>query len=314
MTDSAKTDFYPDRPVLVIAGPTASGKTGTALLVCRELGGEVISADSMQVYRGMNIGTAKATSEEQSAIRHHLIDIREPGERYSVADYKRDATAAIREIYARGRRPVLCGGTGQYLSAMIDGLVFNDESPDLDLRARLNKQAESEGMAGLLEQLRKLDPESAERLAPGDQKRIIRALEINLQTGMTIGRQNELSRAAGPDFCFKVYGLTHERPVLYERINQRVVEMIDAGLAGEVQNLLNLGISSDSTCLQAIGYKEMLPYLRGETSLPETIASIQQATRRYAKRQMTWFRKIDGMHWLTNQTAEENAKIISRNL
>jgi len=310
MIDQEKPYFYQDKPVLVIAGPTASGKTETALLVCEAIGGEVVSADSMQIYQGMDIGTAKATPAEQARIPHHLIDIRQPGERYSVADYKRDATAAIRDIYDRGRRPVLCGGTGQYLSALIDGLVFNESPPDLELRQALNWQADQEGLAALYAKLQKIDPDRAERLPPGDRKRIIRALEIYAQTGLTIEQQNVLSRLAGPDFCFEIYGLTHERPVLYERINRRVEKMVAEGLAREVQALLDRGTPLDSTCLQAIGYKEMIAYCSGQTSLADTIANIQQATRRYAKRQITWFKKIQGLSWIINLQPAENAEII----
>jgi tRNA dimethylallyltransferase len=309
-----RQDTSPNPPVLVIAGPTASGKTETALLLCEHLGGEVVSADSMQIYRGMDIGTAKATPTERARAPHHLIDLRDPGERYSVADYKRDATAAIRAIHARGHRPVLCGGTGQYLSALVEGLVFTDEMPDLDLRARLIEQARQNGIGALHEELRKVDPESAERLAANDQKRIIRALEVFLQSGLTIGEQNRLSRLAGPEFQFRVFGLSHDRPVLYERINQRVIAMVKAGLAQEAERLLARGIPRDSTCLQAIGYKEMIPYLAGEISLDDTISAIQQATRRYAKRQLTWFNKLSGLTWLTNRTPDQFAQDILANL
>jgi len=310
MSKLEKPDFHTDLPVLVIAGPTASGKTETALLVCEAIGGEIVSADSMQIYRGMDIGTAKATRDEQIRVPHHLIDICNPGERYSVADYKRDATDAIREIYARKKRPVLCGGTGQYLSALIDGLSFNDDALDLNLRNELNRQADLTGLPALYARLQQVDPSSAARLAPADRKRIIRALEVFEKTGLTIDQQNARSRLNGPDFCFDIYGLNHDRPLLYERINRRVESMVTAGLADEVRQLLAQGTPLDSTCLQAIGYKEMIPVCRGEISMAEAIASIQQATRRYAKRQLTWFRKISGLQWLQNQTPSENAQLI----
>ncbi len=304
--------YRTDKPVIVVTGPTASGKTSTALLICQALDGEIVSADSMQIYRGMDIGTAKATPAEQHLVRHHLLDIREPGERYSVADYKIDATTAIQDIYNRGCWPVLCGGTGQYLSAIIEGLTFSAVPTDLELRERLNQEAQAKGIEVLIEKLRQLDPDSATRLAPGDQKRIVRALEINLQTGHTLAYQNEKSRQLEPDFCFEVYGLGHDRLLLYERINHRVLEMVSQGLEQEVRSLITR-LSPDSNCLQAIGYKEMLPFLNGQVSREEAIANIQQATRRYAKRQMTWFRKLPGLTWLMNQTPEENAKIIQNN-
>lgn len=313
MNHLEKPDFRSEQPVLVIAGPTASGKTETALLVCEAIGGEIVSADSMQIYRGMDIGTAKATPDEQLRVPHHLIDIRAPGERYSVADYKRDATAAIRSIYSRGHRPVLCGGTGQYLSALIEGLSFSEDALDLNLRNDLNRQADLTGLPAMYAKLQQIDPVSAARLAPADRKRIIRALEVYEKTGLTIDQQNTQSRLNGPDFCFVIYGLSHDRHLLYERINRRVESMVAAGLAAEVKNLLEQGTPLDSTSLQAIGYKEMIPYCHSEISLDEAIASIQQATRRYAKRQMTWFRKINGLQWLINLTPTENAKIILKN-
>lgn len=303
-------DKQPARPVLVITGPTASGKTETALGLAERLNGEIISADSMQIYQGMDIGTAKATPAEQARIPHHLLDIQQPGERFSVADYKTAATAVIRDIYARGKWPILCGGTGQYLSAMIEGLEFSSTPTDFVLRETLNQEAASQGIDHLYCRLQQCDPETAARLAPADQKRIVRALEILIQTGLTIGQQNQQSRLAGPDFCYQAYCLSHERSVLYERINRRVYQMIDAGLAQEVQRLMDLHLPADSTCLQAIGYKEMLPFLHGETSLPETIACIQQASRRYAKRQLTWFRKMPGLIWLMDHTPEQNIELI----
>ncbi|MGI6333588.1 MAG: tRNA (adenosine(37)-N6)-dimethylallyltransferase MiaA [Saccharofermentanales bacterium] len=302
------------KPVLVIAGPTASGKTATALLLCQRLNGEIVSADSMQIYRGMDIGTAKATRQEQNLIEHHLLDIREPGEHYSVAQYKKDATMAIQDIFLRGRQPVLCGGTGQYLSAMIEGISFFPQPPDYSLRARLVERSERLGIEQVLAELAAVDPESAAKLAPGDRKRIIRALEVYYQTGMTISQQNQLSKQKGPDFSFRIFGLSHDREILYERINQRVGQMIDAGLIDEVRQLLAMGLDPASTCLQAIGYKEVLPYLVGEKSLEVVADNIRRASRRYAKRQMTWLKKIIGIHWLNNHSPEENTNIILNNI
>ena len=314
MDHNSKQYYFADNPVLVIAGPTASGKTGTALLLCEALDGEVVSADSMQIYRGMNIGTAKASAEEQLHIPHHMLDIRDPGQRYSVADYKNDASEAIRDIYRRGKRPVLCGGTGQYLSALIEGLVFTEIPTDFDLRQQLNLEAEQNGIDSLYQRLCSIDPDTAGRLSLSDQKRIVRALEVFQQTGQTISQLNIASRQAGPDFCFKSYCLSHDRPILYQRINQRVEEMIAEGLAEEVKKLLFGGLPPDSNCWQAIGYKEMLPFLRGEVGLSEVTINIQQSTRRYAKRQLTWFRKMSDLNWLMDLSAAESAKIILKNL
>lgn len=313
MNQELKPYYHTEKPVLVIAGPTASGKTSTALLLCEKLGGEVVSADSMQIYRGMDIGTAKATQEERCRIPHHLLDIRNPGDRFSVADYKTAATLVIQDIYDRGKQPVICGGTGQYLSALIEGLTFTDIPTDLTLRAQLNDEAQTNGLELLYERLLQLDPEAATRLASTDQKRIVRALEVYMQTGRTMTQHNLVSRQQGPDFYYRAYCLSHDRQILYDRINQRVIEMIDNGLADEVKALLALNLPAGSTCMQAIGYKEMIPYLQGDISLDDTIASIQQATRRYAKRQLTWFRKMPELKWLMNHSAEENLKIIIEN-
>ncbi|MGI6327255.1 MAG: tRNA (adenosine(37)-N6)-dimethylallyltransferase MiaA [Saccharofermentanales bacterium] len=313
MNHDKETESTP-KPVLVIAGPTASGKTATALLLCQALDGEIVSADSMQIYRGMDIGTAKATKQEQNLIRHHLLDIREPGEPYSVAQYKKDATIAIYDIFSRGKQPVLCGGTGQYLSAVIEGISFFPHPPNHSLRARLMERSERLGIEQMLSELAVVDPESAAKLAPGDRKRIIRALEIYYQTGMTIGQQNQLSRQKGPDFDFRIFGLSHDRAILYERINQRVGQMIDAGLIDEVRQLLARGLDPASTCLQAIGYKEVLPYLAGDKSLESVADDIRQASRRYAKRQMTWLKKITNIYWLKNHSPEENTKNILKNI
>lgn len=310
MNEPVKPYFRPDCPVLVICGPTASGKTDTALLVCAKLDGEIVSADSMQIYRGLNIGTAKASLAEQARIPHHLLDICDPGERFSVADYKTAATAAIRGIYERKKVPVICGGTGQYISALIEGLTFSETPTDLDLRRQLVEEAAAKGLPSLYSQLQALDPETAERVAATDQKRIVRALEVYRLTGKTMTQQNLDSRLKAPDFCFKSYCLSHDRAILYERINARVIRMFQSGLEEEVRALLNLNLPADSTCFQAIGYKEILPYLQGLTTLEQTVADIQQATRRYAKRQLTWFRKMQELEWLEDHDPVQNAKII----
>lgn len=221
---------------------------------------------------------------------------------------------AIQDIFLRGRQPVLCGGTGQYLSAMIEGISFFPQPPDYSLRARLVERSERLGIEQVLAELAAVDPESAAKLAPGDRKRIIRALEVYYQTGMTISQQNQLSKQKGPDFSFRIFGLSHDREILYERINQRVGQMIDAGLIDEVRQLLAMGLDPASTCLQAIGYKEVLPYLVGEKSLEVVADNIRRASRRYAKRQMTWLKKIIGIHWLNNHSPEENTNIILNNI
>lgn len=289
-----------DERILVICGPTASGKTATAIELCRRLNGEVVSADSMQIYRGLDIGTAKATAAEQAGIPHHLLDICEPDEFYSVAAYKQAATAVIRDILARGRRPVVCGGTGQYISALLEGLTFIEMPVDEALRARLNDEADTIGLEALWRRVQARDPAAADRISLQDRKRIVRALEVMAQSGLTPTELNRRSREQGPDFQFQTYCLTHDRPILYERINRRVVAMFAAGLEREVEALLALGLPAGSTCLQAIGYKEVQALLAGNQDRAATIALVQQATRRYAKRQLTWFRRLPNVTWQEN--------------
>lgn len=299
------------KPVLVITGPTASGKTSAAIQLAEKLDGEIISADSMQVYRGMDIGTAKATREEQDHVPHHLIDIRNPGESFSVAEYQILATKTIQDLQERGKTAILCGGTGQYLSTMMEGLIYSPGSVNHDLREQLIDEAESEGLEKLWLQLMRIDPETAVRLAPTDQKRIIRALEVYRQTGETMSVHQARSHRAGPAFTFIGFCLNHDRSLLYERINRRVESMIDTGLIDEVRQLRALDLPPGSTSLQAIGYKEMIRHLDGDLSLPDAISLIQQSSRRYAKRQLTWFRKMANMMWLENKETSDAVRTMN---
>lgn len=295
--------------VLVICGPTASGKSSTAIQVARELDGEIVSADSMQIYRGMDIGTAKVTPEEQALVRHHLIDCCEPGETFSVARFKELATAAIRDIQSRGKLAIVCGGTGQYISALTQGIDYVDIPVDPVLRESLNQRAREEGLDALYQELSQADPEAVQAIKPQDQKRIIRALEIFHQTGRPKTEHLAESRLKGPDFNFIVYCLTHQREVLYDKINQRVQTMIDMGLVEEVRQLLvKTNGPAASTAWQAIGYKEIIASLQGQKTLQEATSDIAQATRRYAKRQLTWFRKMPDVHWLHDLTSDQAAR------
>ena len=287
-------------PVIVITGPTASGKSAVALGLAERLSGEIVSADSMQVYRGMDIGTAKATPAERARVVHHLLDIREPGEPFSVVDYQREASAAIRQIQARGRTAILCGGTGQYLSALIEGITFAPAGADPALRAELERRAACTGVAGLWDELAQLDPASAARIAPGDKKRLIRALEVCRLTGRPMSEHVARSHETKPAFTFRSFCLNHDRAELYRRIDQRVLDMLGQGLLEEVRSLLARPLPSGSTCLQAIGYKELSETITGSQPLSEAVERIQQASRRYAKRQLTWFRKMKNMIWLEN--------------
>lgn len=287
-----------EKPVIVIAGPTASGKSETALLVAEKTNGEIVSADSMQVYRGLDIGTAKVDNASRQRIPHHLIDILDPCEPFSVADYVFLAERAIRSILDRGKQPILCGGTGQYLSAMIDGLRFAPVPACPSLRENIEREAEQLGLESLWKKLESCDPKSARRIAPQDKKRIVRALEIFYLTGKPMSWHDARSRPEKPPFSYIGFCLNHDRAVLYKRINDRVDAMLSRGLLEEVERLLNQGVSRDCTSLQAIGYKECIAYFDGKKTRDETREDIKQASRRYAKRQLTWFRHRCAFTWL----------------
>lgn len=302
------------KTVLVLTGPTASGKTRAAIELAETLNGEIISADSMQVYRGMDIGTAKASQLEQNRVKHHLIDIRNPGDPFSVAEYQELATSAVQDILSRGKLPIMCGGTGQYLSAMMEGLIYSPATADHTLREQLTHEAETVGLEQLWRQLLETDPETAARLAPTDQKRIIRALEVYHQTGEIMSVHQARSRSRGPIFDYIGFCLNHDRQQLYARIDRRVEEMVEAGLIDEVKWLISLGLPPTSTCLQAIGYKELIRHLAGDLSWQEAISLVQQSTRRYAKRQLTWFRKMAHLVWLENLEPEQAVQTIAQAL
>lgn len=298
------------KPVIVISGPTASGKSATAILVAQAIDGEIISADSMQIYRGLDIGTAKVTPEEQQGIPHHLIDCCDPGDYFSVATFKSLATQAILDIQSRGHVPIICGGTGQYISSLVSGIDFVEIETDPDLREELNRRVDAEGLPPLYAELQQVDPVAAAAIKPRDQKRIVRALEVFKQTGKRQSEHQAESRLKGPQFDFLIFCLTHDRPVLYDRINLRVKAMFAAGLVEEVRNLRAANPQLASTSWQAIGYKEVLAYLNGEQSLQDATDLIAQSSRRYAKRQLTWFRRFEGAHWLENCTPAEAAEEI----
>ena len=278
-----------DKKVFVIAGPTASGKTALAIALAKQLGGEIVSADSMQIYRGMDIGTAKATSEEQAAVRHHMLDVADPRENYSVARYVEDASACCDELLARGAVPIVAGGTGLYIDSLLSGRSFA-ESGDDTLRRELDARYEEIGGEALLEELRAVDPERAGRLSPNDRRRIVRALEIYRLTGKTITEHDAETRALPPRYdALRIVLGYRDRSALYARINSRVDEMIRAGLFEEVASLLSSGVGPECTAMQAIGYKEAVSALQGSISREEAVEEIKLGSRRYAKRQMTWF-------------------------
>ena len=288
-------------PIICIAGPTASGKTDLAVALAKAVDGEVVSCDSMQVYRRMDIGTAKPSAEEMQGIPHHMLDVAEPDEDFSVSRYCAMAAPIVDEIVASGKTAIIAGGTGLYMDALIRGNDFAP-FPSTGVREALEAEADRLGMETMLEKLRAIDPDSAGRLHLSDRKRILRALEVYLETGTTITEHNRRTRQL-PDRYHPLWlGLDFtDRAVLYDRINRRVSRMLEAGLLHEIETLLESGIPETCTAMQAIGYKEFLPVLRGERPLEEAAAEVCQASRRYAKRQLTWFRRNSGIHWLQRE-------------
>ncbi|MDO5491507.1 MAG: tRNA (adenosine(37)-N6)-dimethylallyltransferase MiaA [Bacillota bacterium] len=292
--------------ILVIAGPTASGKSALAVNLAEKLGGEIISCDSMQIYRGMDIGSAKPTKEEQARVPHHMIDVADPKEAFSAAKYARMARKAIREIAGRGKLPVVCGGTGLYLNGILYEMDFGDGPEDPDLRRRLECRAEEEGGEALHRELAALDPAAAARIHPNNVKKIIRALE-RLQLGEERVQEFQDIRRENPEIDPVLIGLTMDRKKLYGRIERRVEDMMARGLMEEVRRLAAQGLTAEDISMQGIGYKELIAFLSGENTLEEAVAQIKKNTRHYAKRQLTWFRRYRGMVWfdLTDDDAEQ---------
>ena len=300
--------------VIIICGPTASGKTSLSIELAKAINGEIISCDSMQIYKEMDIGTAKPTVEEMQGIKNYLIDFVSPDERYSVADFKRDSKAAIKEILLKGKVPIIVGGTGLY----VDSLIYEIEYPNIELdekyRQELEKRVKKEGLQSLYEEAKKIDPEAVEKISCNDKKRIIRILEIYKQTGKNKTEQERLSRLEEVKYDYKVFALNMDREILYERINQRVDKMINDGLVEEVK-YIKQKYDKYPTAMQALGYKEVVEYLDNIINYDEMIEKIKQETRRYAKRQLTWFRKNKETKWLNIQEGiEKNIQIILEEL
>lgn len=283
--------------IVVVLGPTASGKTALAVELAQQYNGEIISADSMQIYRGLNIGTAKATLQERAAVPHHLIDIAEPDTAFSVAAFLPLAQGKIAELTARGKLPIFCGGTGLYISSLVNGISFTDEKGDPTVRNRLAGELEAEGAKMMLAKLAKLDPEYAAKLHENDTKRVLRALELYENTGKTMSQQLIDSRPAAAPYHALLLGLDFAgREELYARINQRVDEMIAEGVVQEAR-LVYQHKDQWMTAAQAIGYKEFFPYFAGG-ELADCVEKLKQATRNYAKRQLSWFHHMDKVVWL----------------
>lgn len=285
--------------ILVIVGPTASGKTRMAVELAQRHNGEVISADSMQIYRTMDIGTAKPTQEEMGDIPHHMIDVADPEEDFSVARYVEMAARCVDDVLERGKLPIVAGGTGLYIDSLLSGRTFAPFSPDSALRGKLERELAEKGGRAMLEELAQVDPEAAQRLHPNDHKRIIRALEVYRSTGKTITQHNRETQAIPPRYDALTIGLAfQDRQAMWKRIDQRVDEMVAAGLQDEVRRLLTSGISPKCTAMQAIGYKEFTQALSGEMTWKEAAEVVKLRSRQYAKRQLTWFGRNPNTRWI----------------
>ncbi len=282
-------------PIIVVVGPTASGKTSLAIEIAKQYNGEIVSADSMQIYKGFPIACAAPTLEEKKQAVHHLVEFLEPSVKFSVADYVILASEKIRDIFERGKVPVVVGGTGLYINSLVDGIVFGQQKTDATLRQELEDMFDSLGGEEMLRRLSEFDSMSAQRLNVGDRRRIIRAFEVYKLSGITISQQNELSKAQESPYSPVMIGITYkDREKLYERINKRVDIMLENGLVEEARAFGEKGI----TAAQAIGHKELIPYFKSEATLDEAIDTLKRETRRYAKRQLTWFRRDDRIHWI----------------
>ncbi|MBO5420766.1 MAG: tRNA (adenosine(37)-N6)-dimethylallyltransferase MiaA [Clostridia bacterium] len=296
-------------PVIAVVGPTASGKSDLAVEICLEFNGEAVSADSMQIYKGLDISTAKPTEEEKKGIPHHMMDFLDNTESFSVAEYQKLAGECIRDIHSRGKLPVIVGGTGLYIDTLLNNIQLTEDSFNEAIREKLLARAENEGIESLLDELREIDPEYAGKMHPNNIKRIVRALEVWYSSGVTMTEQIENSRAESPyDVCF--IGLdAQDRDFLYERINRRVSIMLENGLEAEAKDYLSQ--KNTATSSQAIGCKELKPYFDGEISLSEAADNLRQATRRYAKRQLTWFRRNKEINWIMIDKYESKTQMIN---
>lgn len=300
--------------VIVIGGPTASGKTALSIELAKQINGEIVSADSMQIYKDMNIGTAKVTENEMQGIKHYLVDWVSPDTRYSVADYKIDAEKAIENIISKGKIPIIVGGTGLYVDSLIYGIEYPEIEFDEEYRRKLEKEADEDGLENLYNKAKEIDEQAMQKISINDRKRIIRVLEIYHATGKNKTEQEIESRKKEVKYDYKIFAINMDREKLYERINLRVDKMIEKGLIKEVENLQKK-YKHFPTAMQGLGYKEVVEYLQNEITKDEMIEKIKQESRRYAKRQLTWFRKnkqtiwIDGLANLNN-----NINIIEKEL
>lgn len=286
------------RPLIILTGPTAVGKTAASIELAKAVEGEIISADSMQVYRGMDIGSAKISRKEMDGVRHYLVDVLEPEEEFNVVKFQRLARQAAEEIYSRNKIPIVVGGTGFYIQALLYDIDFTENDGDISLRQELEKTAEEKGPEYLHQLLQEVDPQAARDLHPNNIKRVIRALEFYRQTGQKISEHNRKERAKESPYRYAYFVLTDDRARLYDRIDRRVDAMMEAGLLEEVRSLRDRGVKRTCTSMQGLGYKELYACLEGECSLDEAVRIIKRDTRHFAKRQLTWFRRERDVIWL----------------
>lgn len=296
------------RPLVILTGPTAVGKTALSIALAKAINGEIISADSMQVYRHMNIGSAKITAEEMADVPHHLIDVLEPTEAFNVVVFQRLAKEAMEEIYGRGRIPILVGGTGFYIQAVLYDIDFTENDEDASLRSKLQELARREGPEFLYEKLKAVDPGACESIHAHNVKRVIRALEFYEKTGQQISAHNETQRQNASPYRFAYFVLNDSREEIYRRINRRVDQMMASGLVEEVRQLQEMGCTKDMVSMQGLGYQEIFRYLEGELSLEEAITLIKRDTRHFAKRQLTWFRREKEVIWVEKSEIDQSGQ------
>lgn len=296
--------------LVILSGPTAAGKSALSIELAKRINGEIISADSMQVYRHMDIGTAKITCEEMSGVRHHLIDCREPSEEWSVGTFKRMADEAIAEIYERGHVPVIVGGTGFYIQSVLYDVQFEPESEDRHIRAELEAFYKENGAQALHDLLMEIDPEAAMEIHANNVKRVIRAIEYYRQNGKKISEHNREERIKESPYNYAYFVLTMDRSRLYDRIDRRVDAMIEEGLLQEVKKLKSMGYDRSYVSMQGLGYKEILAYLDGETGLDEAVDILKRETRHFAKRQLTWFRREKDVIWYDKDNCDDEAALL----
>lgn len=300
-----------NRPLIILTGPTAVGKTALSIGLAKAVDGEIISADSMQVYRKMNIGTAKIQQSEMQGVRHHLIDILDPGEDFNVVLFKKYALEAMKDIYSRGKIPVVVGGTGFYIQALLYDINFEDNDNDMSYREELQTLAAEHGNSYIHDMLAGVDPESAEKIHENNVKRVIRALEFYKKTGMKISKHNEAESQKESPYNFEYFVLNDDRQKLYDRIDRRIDIMLEDGLLDEVKSLVDEGYSRDLVSMQGLGYKEMIDYIQERYTLDEAVYTLKRDTRHFAKRQVTWFKREKQVTWVNKNEFDSEADILS---